>query len=45
MFRSALVALVLITATPVLALDMPLLTFPQSSAATSGTTTSTQNGK
>jgi hypothetical protein len=41
MFRTALLALALVASTPVLAMDMPLLTFPQSPA----TTTSTQTGK
>ena len=45
MLRTALLALTLVAASPVLAMDMPLLTFPQGTATTSGTTTSTQNGK
>jgi hypothetical protein len=40
MFRIALVALTLVAASPVLAMDLPLLTFPQPPA-----TTSTSNGK
>ena len=45
MLRTALLALTLVAASPVLAMDMPLLTFPQAPATTNGTTTSTQNGK
>lgn len=47
MLRTALLALALVAASPVLAIDLPLLTFPQGPATTitGGTTTSTQNGK
>ena len=41
MFRIALVALTLVAASPVLAFDLPYLTFPEAPVAT----TSTQNGK
>jgi hypothetical protein len=41
MLRNALVALLLVASTPVLAMDLPLLTFPTAPA----TTTSASNGK
>jgi hypothetical protein len=44
MLRTTLLAVALVAASPVLALDMPLLTFPQMPVAP-GTTTSAQNGK
>jgi hypothetical protein len=46
MFRKTLIALALVASTPVLAMDLPLLTFPEAPVATTGTaTTSTANGK
>ena len=41
MFRKTLIALALVAASPVLAFDLPLLTFPEAPVAT----TSTANGK
>ena len=41
MFRTSLLALLLVASTPVLAMDLPLLTFTDKPA----TSTSTQNGK
>lgn len=41
MFRKTLIALALVAATPVLAFDLPYLTFPEAPVAT----TSTANGK
>ncbi len=46
MLRKTLIALALVAATPVLAFDLPLLTFPEAPVASTGTaTTSTANGK
>jgi hypothetical protein len=46
LFRTTLVALALVVSTPVLAFDLPLLTFPEAPVATTGAaTTSTANGK
>lgn len=42
MLRNALIAALLLASAPVLAMDMPLLTFPEAPPAT---TTSTANGK
>lgn len=41
MFRNALIAVLIVTTTPVLAFDLPLLTFPEAPVAS----TSTSNGK
>ena len=41
MFRRTLIALAVVAAAPVLAFDLPLLTFPEAPVAT----TSTANGK
>ena len=41
MFRKTLIALALVAASPVLAFDLPLLTFPEAPVATTGTA----NGK
>lgn len=46
MLRKTLIALALVAATPVLAFDLPLLTFPEAPVASTGiATTSTANGK